>query len=131
MVSEMAALLEHLLEEIKGGLLTTVENRAIAATFDDLLDHGAEYLRYGRKNEAGVIAGIVFEDTIGRICRVSEILERDNKNIKLKASRYAIDLLAHRARITIDMDVSQLPARCLRKLAIPAASTTAAALDPP
>src|ERR1700730_9877523 len=75
LVSEMAALLGHLLEEIKGGLLTTVENRAIAATFDDFLDHGSEYLRHGRKNEAGVIAGIVFEDTIRRICRTLDIGE--------------------------------------------------------
>ncbi len=75
LVSEMAALLEHLLEEIKGGLLTTVENRVIAATFDDFLDHGAEYLRQGWKNEAGVIAGIVFEDTIRRICRTLDIGE--------------------------------------------------------
>jgi hypothetical protein len=32
-----------LLEEIEGGLLTTIENHAIAVTFDDFLDHGAEY----------------------------------------------------------------------------------------
>jgi hypothetical protein len=43
---------------------------AIAATFDDFLDHGAEYLKHGRKNEAAVIANIVFEDTIRRIYRV-------------------------------------------------------------
>ena len=75
LVSEMAALLEHLIAEIKGGLLTTVENRAIAATFDDFLDHGAEDLKQGRKNEAGVIAGIVFEDTIRRISRVLGVTE--------------------------------------------------------
>jgi hypothetical protein len=34
------------------------------------LDHGAEYLKHGRKDEAAVIAGIVFEDTVRRICRV-------------------------------------------------------------
>jgi hypothetical protein len=34
----------------------------------------------------------------------------DDKNVKLKASRHAVYLLAHRARITIDIDVSQLPA---------------------
>ena len=42
----------------------------IALTFDDFLDHGAEYLKHGRMNEARVIAGIVFEDTIRHICRV-------------------------------------------------------------
>ena len=66
---------ERLLEEIEGGLLTSIENHAIAVTFDDFLDHGAEYLKNGRKDEAAVVAGIVFEDTIRRICRVLEIPE--------------------------------------------------------
>jgi hypothetical protein len=75
LVDQMAALLVRLLQEIEGGLLTTIENHAIAVTFDDFLDHGAEYLKDGRKNEAAVIAGIVFEDTVRRICRVLEIPE--------------------------------------------------------
>jgi hypothetical protein len=69
-IGRMVALLSRLLEEIEGGLLTTIENHAIAVTFDNFLDHGAEYLKHGRKNEAAVIAGIVFEDTIRRICQV-------------------------------------------------------------
>jgi hypothetical protein len=75
-VSQMAALLTRLLEEIDRGLLTTIENHVIAVTFDDFLDHGAEYLKHGRKDEAGVIAGIVFGDTIRRICRVLSIPEK-------------------------------------------------------
>jgi hypothetical protein len=75
-VFDMSALLAKLLEEIEGGLLTTIENHAIAVTFDDFLDHGEEYLKHGRKNEAGVIAGIVFEDTVRRICRTLDIGER-------------------------------------------------------
>jgi hypothetical protein len=72
----MSALLRRLLEEIEAGLLTTIENHAIAVTFDDFLDHGAEYLKHGRKDEAAVIAGIVFEDTIRRICRVLAVPEQ-------------------------------------------------------
>jgi hypothetical protein len=34
----MTALLRRVLEEIEGGLLTTIENHAIAVTFDDFLD---------------------------------------------------------------------------------------------
>jgi hypothetical protein len=75
LVAQMAALMRRLLEEIELGLLTTIENRAIAVTFDDFLDHGAEYLKQDRKDEAAVIAGIVFEDTIRRICRVLEVTE--------------------------------------------------------
>jgi hypothetical protein len=55
----------------------------------------------------------------------------DSENMELQASRHAIDLLAHRARITIDVDFSQLPVRCLSTLAIPGASTTASALAHP
>jgi hypothetical protein len=49
---EMAAMMTRLLEEIEGGLLTTIENHAIAATFDDFLGHGAEYLKHGRKTRS-------------------------------------------------------------------------------
>ena len=36
---------------------------------------------------------------------------RDHENIKPKACRHAVDFLPHRARITVDVDLSQLPAR--------------------
>ena len=37
-IFDMTALLRRVLEEIEGGLLTTIENHAIAVTFDDFLD---------------------------------------------------------------------------------------------
>ena len=55
----------------------------------------------------------------------------DNENVKPKTSRYAVDLLPHRARITIDVDVNQTPACCFSTTAIPAALTTASALGFP
>jgi len=55
----------------------------------------------------------------------------DDENIELKTCRHAVDLLPHRARITIDVDVSQTLARCFSTTAIPAASTTAAAFGLP
>jgi hypothetical protein len=60
-----------------------------------------------------------------------EIVGSGVKNIEPKARRDAVDLLPHRARITIDVDFSQLPVRCLSTLAIPGASTTAALLGLP
>jgi hypothetical protein len=75
-MSQISALLTRLLEEVDRGLLTTIENHAIAATFDDFLDHGAEYLKHGRKDEAAVIAGIVFEDTVRRICGTLDVGEK-------------------------------------------------------
>jgi hypothetical protein len=60
---------------LPAAFLISIENHAIAVTVDDFLDHGAEYLKHGRKDEAAVIADIVFEDTIRRICRVLAVPE--------------------------------------------------------
>lgn len=79
-VDEMAALLRTLLEDANAGLLSSVADRARAETFDDFLDHADRYLADQRKNESGVIAGVVFEDTLRRICRRLDITE---KGIKL------------------------------------------------
>ena len=115
LVSQMAALLARLVEEIEGGLLTTVENHAIAVTFDDFLDHGAEYLKDGRKNEAAVIAGIVFEDTIRRICRVLEIPENnvplDTLISELTKRNVLTALKAKRARAAAGLRTSAAHAR--------------------
>src|SRR5271166_4570077 len=48
----------------------------------------------------------------------------DDENIEPEARRHAVDFFPHRARISIDVDLCQLTARCLRTLAIPATSTT-------
>jgi hypothetical protein len=114
-VSEMAAMLARLLEEIEGGLLTSIENHAIAATFDDFLDHGAEYLKLGRKDEAAVIAGIVFEDTIRRICRVQQIAENgvalDTLITELRKRDVLTELKAKRARFAAGLRTSAAHAR--------------------
>jgi hypothetical protein len=114
-VLDMAALLKRLLEEIDRGLLTTIENHAIAVTFDDFLDHGTEYLKHGRKDEAAVIAGIVFEDTIRRICRVLEIAENgvklDTLITELKNRNVLTELKAKRARSAAGLRTSAAHAR--------------------
>jgi hypothetical protein len=46
-----------------------------AQTFDDLLDHAEEYLKQRRKEPAGVLTGVVFEDTIRKLCRRHNVLE--------------------------------------------------------
>jgi hypothetical protein len=115
LVHQMAALMTRLCEEIELGLLTTVENRAIAVTFDDFLDHGAEYLKHNRKNEAGVIAGIVFEDTIRRICRTLDIGENGVALETLIAELAKRDVLtalkAKRARAAAGLRTSAAHAR--------------------
>ncbi len=78
-VGEMAAVLRNLLADANAGLLASVADRARAETFDDFLDHADSYFSEGRKNEAGVVAGVVFEDTLRRICRKENMPEKGAK----------------------------------------------------
>jgi hypothetical protein len=74
-VAGIGQILGGLLRDIDAGLMSSVTNKVRAETFDDLLDHAESYLQEDRKNPAGVIAGVVFEDTIRRICRNHNIVE--------------------------------------------------------
>ena len=78
-VREFAAILNSLLVDAELGLLESVADQARAETFDDFLDHAKRYLDESNKNEAGVIAGVVFEDSLRSICRKSGIGERGKK----------------------------------------------------
>jgi len=62
----MVSVLENLLEDIEAGMISSIVDQVRAETFDDFLDHAEEYYKEGRK-ESGVIAGVVFEDTIRRM----------------------------------------------------------------
>ena len=78
-VGELAAVLTALQADANLGLLASVADRARAETFDDFLDHADVYLKDQRKNEAGVIAGVVFEDTVRRVCRKNMIVEKGER----------------------------------------------------
>jgi hypothetical protein len=86
-----------------------------ALTFYDFLDHGAEYLKHGCKNEAAVIAGIVFEDTIRRICRVLGVAENgvalDTLISELAKQSTLTALKAKRARAAAGLRTSAAHAR--------------------
>ena len=78
-VGEVAAVLAALQIDGDSGLLVSVADRARAETFDDFLDHADAYLQGNRDREAGVIAGVVFEDALRRVCRKNEIVEKERK----------------------------------------------------
>jgi hypothetical protein len=78
-VAELSAVLHSLLLDAKAGLLASVADQARAETFEDFLDHADAYLADKRLKEAGVIGGVVFEDTVRRICRKQVIAEKDIK----------------------------------------------------
>jgi hypothetical protein len=84
-------------------LLASIENQTRASVFDDFLDHAKDYAKNKLKNEAGVIVGVVFEDTLRTICRNASIEEKDNKldfliNELVKAGIFA-PIKAKRARV--------------------------------
>jgi len=78
-VGEVTVILKELLQDIDQGLLASIEDQTRASVFDDFLDHAKEYARSNIKNEAGVIAGVVFEDTLRTICRNYDIEEKGKK----------------------------------------------------
>jgi hypothetical protein len=73
--SKLLALLKRLKADFEAGILSNLEDRVAAQTFDDLLDHALFYLQHKRKDPAGVLTGVVFEDTVRKMCRRRNIPE--------------------------------------------------------
>jgi hypothetical protein len=78
-VGELTALLKQVLVDVDHGLLSSVANQARAETFDDLLEHAAEYHKIKRLDGSAILATAVFEDTLRRICRANSIPDKDTK----------------------------------------------------
>ena len=102
-VGEFMSLLQNLERDIDAGLLTSIADRARAETFDEFLNHGRAYLKDQKKQEAGVICGVVFEDTVRRICRKYNIEEAGVQLDLLISALTKIEVLtgakAKRARV--------------------------------
>jgi hypothetical protein len=93
-VIAMASILASLLSDLDAGLIADFGNKIRAETFDDFLEHADAYRQEGQKQAAGVLAGVVFEDTIRRICRNKNIEEKGEELDKL------INALARKTVIT-------------------------------
>src|SRR5260370_30722227 len=76
-VGYIAECLRAFLPDIDAGLIADFGNRVRAETFDDFLDHAEAYHGEGEKQAAGVLSGVVFEDTIRRICRDKGVSDKD------------------------------------------------------
>jgi len=103
-VGEITLILSALLLDIEQGLLASVENQTKALVFDDFLDHAKAYSKRKMKNEAGVIAGVVFEDTLRNICRSNTIVEAgvslDQLITELTKREVLTQVKAKRARVS-------------------------------
>ncbi len=106
-VGEFVALLENLRQDIDKGLLASIVNVVRAETFDDFLDHAKAYLREEKKQEAGVIAGVVFEDSLRQVCRQYGIDEKgqrlDSLINELARRQVLTQVKAKRARVAADV----------------------------
>ena len=102
-VGEVRAILINLKRDIQSGLISVADN-VRAEVFDDFLDHAKAYMREGRKNEAGVIAGVVFEDSLRRVCRKLNITETGKELDTLISKLASLNILsaakAKRARVS-------------------------------
>jgi hypothetical protein len=75
-VGYIAECLRAFLPDINEGLIGSFGNKVRAETFDDFLDYADDYRQKDEKQAAGVLAGVVFEDTIRRICRDKNITDK-------------------------------------------------------
>jgi hypothetical protein len=109
-VGEAAEVLLNLARDADEGLIDSIVNAAQAEVFDDFLDHAEHYLGANRKQPAGVIAGVVFEDTIRRLCRKHSIVEAgeriDSLITALDKSGQVTAVQAKRARAAASLRTS-------------------------
>jgi hypothetical protein len=66
-VQKVHGLLTSAYNDWQAGLLGQLEYQVAGLTFDDFLDHAGEYHRAGKLMEAGILASVVFEDTVKKI----------------------------------------------------------------
>lgn len=101
-VGALTAILKVALVDIDAGVIATVADAARGEVFDDFLEHADQFLRAGRIDRAGVVAGVVFEDTMRRACTKHNILEKgvdlEQLIIALNKRGLLTDLKAKRAR---------------------------------
>ena len=106
-VVHISSILEQLVEDAKSGLLVTLGDTARAETFVEFLDHGKAYLQEKRKMESGVIIGVVFEDTVRRICEKNGIPQAgrklDDLISELQKAGKLTPVQAKRARVGADV----------------------------
>jgi len=81
-VREAAALLDRMRGDLDSGYLRSQADRVSASTFDDLLEHAQAYPAEGRHEPAGVLAGVVFEDSARRVYR--RVVGASDKDINLE-----------------------------------------------
>ncbi|MCJ0764163.1 hypothetical protein [Variovorax terrae] len=101
-VGKLTAILVALLIDVKAGVVNKVADAVRAEVFDDFLDQAEHYLQGNKTAQAGVIAGVVFEDTIRKACEKRQIpqkgVELEQLISTLVKTGVLIEIKAKRAR---------------------------------
>lgn len=100
---DVLSILKQLEQDVRSGLISQLEDRASAKAFDDFLDHADEYVREGRHQESGVIAGVVFEDAVKRVAKKAGAADTTGKVDQiisyLVSKQVFTDVAAKRCRV--------------------------------
>lgn len=99
-VDNVSAILAALLKDIDAGVSSKMVEAARGEVFEEFLDHANYYLssKKDRVGPAGVIAGVVFEDTIRRACVKRGIPEKGEDLDRLITLLKFNDVTAARCR---------------------------------
>ena len=74
-IQKLTGLISSLKEELELGFLNKFELSIISLTFDNFLDHAADFHSSNKKTESSVLVSIVFEDTIRKLAEKHGIEE--------------------------------------------------------
>jgi hypothetical protein len=111
-VATASAMLHHVVTELDAGTLLSIADSVSAETFEDLLDHAEAYLRKNRKDPAGVLSGVVFEDAARRVYR--SVMRKSDKGQEIE--QIIIQLTSHPPGGPILTDIRAARARVAAKV---------------
>lgn len=80
-VQKLTGLISSFKEELAHGFLQNFEFKIISLTFDDFLDHAADFHSANKKIESSILVSIVFEDTIRKLAAKNSV-DEEGKSIE-------------------------------------------------
>ncbi len=112
-VWNLVEILEWLKYDVENWFLQWFESQISAEIFDTFLDHWESYLKNDMKDQAGVIIGITFEDTVRKLGRLNGIEEKNLEDVinKLQSSSIFTGIETKRAKVCSALRTSAAHAR--------------------
>ena len=106
-VGKLSGVLRAMLVDIDAGVIATVADAARGEIFDDFMDQADYCLKANKVSQAGVLAGVVFEDTVRKLCRKLQIgvvgAKVDVLISDLEKAQVLTPVKAKRARVAADV----------------------------